>query len=110
MKDYAEKQNLNIIYDWKVTRIKREDCKHKNDKHKSVFILQNTRGDEIRCHVLLMATGAVSEKLPDIEGVELAETYGSHSINQEEYENKFVCIIGGGNSAFEVNKSISIYL
>ena len=57
MKDYAEKQNLNIIYDWKVTRIKREDCKHKNDKHKSVFILQNTRGDEVRCHVLLMATG-----------------------------------------------------
>ena len=100
MKKFAEKHGLHITYNWRVTRIRREDCR--NDKHKSMFTLQNTTGETVRCQVLLMATGAVSEKLPDIEGVKLAETYASHSINQKEYENKSICIIGGGNSAFEV--------
>ena len=40
-------------------------------------------------------------------GLELADTQSKHSIDQELYNNKFVLIIGGGNSAFEIGDYLS---
>ena len=46
----------------------------------------------------------MKENLPDIEGIELADTYATHSIDQKKYEDKAVSIIGAGNSALEVSQ------
>ena len=105
MKDYAEKLKLPIQYNWRVSKINRKSLKY--GKYGSLYTLKRADGAQVTCHVLLMATGPVSEKLPDIEGIHLADTYSTHSVNQEDYENKFVCIMGGGNSAFEVGLSFN---
>jgi cation diffusion facilitator CzcD-associated flavoprotein CzcO len=39
--------------------------------------------------------------IPEIPGIELAETYENHSTNKDDYKFKRVLIIGKGNSAFE---------
>jgi len=40
-------------------------------------------------------------------GIELAETYASHDLTPEKYNNKTVLIVGGGNSAFETANHLS---
>lgn len=34
-------------------------------------------------------------------GIELVDTYATHDLDKQKYENKMILILGGGNSAFE---------
>jgi thioredoxin reductase len=95
--DYAQRNGLCIQYNTRICHIDRPEGL------KNQFYLVDTEGREYMCSQLLMATGAVREKVPtDIEGIELADTYTTHSTDPEDYANKRVLIIGRGNSAFEV--------
>ena len=102
MKDYCEKFNIKATYNTTFDKISRKT----NTDGVTEFVLKTSRGT-YKSKVLIMATGAMKEKLPNIPGIELAKQYSEHSINQEEYENKKVSIIGGGNSAFETADHLS---
>eukprot|EP00466_Bigelowiella_natans_P010421 jgi/Bigna1/130857/aug1.12_g5565 len=58
------------------------------------------------CKRLLIATGMAKENVPDWEGVELTESYGTYDTDPTKYSNKTVAVIGGGNAAFEVVAAI----
>lgn len=98
LNDYVKKFNLNIKYNSKVQKIRRE--KH-HDGSDGDFLVRTEAGEVFRTKVLLMACGAMVEKVPDIPGAELATTYAGHSIRREDYEDHRVCVVGGGNSGFE---------
>ena len=90
--DYAHHYNLNIQYNTNVNSISRNS---------DGFLVEDKAGNHYHARVLIMATGLFKEYLPDIPGIELAETYKQHSINPEDYTNQRVLIIGKGNSGFE---------
>ena len=93
MNDFCNKFNIKVTYNTTVEKIGRDAG--------GDFVLRTSNGT-YRSKVLIMATGAMREKLPNIPGIEHATKYGDHSINQDDYANKKITIIGGGNSAFEV--------
>lgn len=102
MKDYCEKFNIKISYNTVVENISRKT----NITGVTEFILR-TKDTTYKSQVLIMATGAMKEKLPSIPGIELAQQYSEHSIKQDDYANKKVSIIGGGNSGFETADHLS---
>jgi cation diffusion facilitator CzcD-associated flavoprotein CzcO len=62
---------------------------------------------KMRCKFLLMATGMAKEIHPNIGNLKkYAESYGTFDTDPKGFTNKSVAIIGGGNSGFEVMKSI----
>ena len=103
---------LRIEYNTRVERIGRrpvdegyaegegEKCECIGER---MFEVEDDAGVTYTSDVVLMACGALEERLPDISGIELATTYGNHSIKLEDHTNKRVAVIGGGNSAFEVS-------
>ena len=93
--DYAKKFKLNIHYNTRVEKISR-------DKDGESFQLRTEKGVLYKAQVLIMATGAMVENMPDMPGADLCATYATHTTNQKLYENKKVAIVGGGNSGFEV--------
>jgi thioredoxin reductase len=95
LNDFREHFDLKVQFNTRLTYVRRDpETKH--------FILTTSNeGEEIRCRTLIMATGPVKPKLPEIPGIEHAVGYEDHSTNLEDYENKRVLIIGGGNSSFE---------
>ncbi|XP_070561497.1 FAD-dependent oxidoreductase domain-containing protein 2-like isoform X2 [Ptychodera flava] len=103
-KDFATKLKINIKYN---TRVK-EITKYKGDEANVNFTITTTEGAVYKSQVLLIATGAVSERIPEeIKGKEHMETYGTHDVNPEKYEGKNVLIIGNGNSAFETANNLA---
>jgi len=90
--DFAAHYNFNIKYGTNVTNVSRTD---------GMFVLTDSEGNKYTGKRLIMATGVPQEYLPGIPGIELCETYASHSINPEDYVNKRVMIVGKGNSGFE---------
>ncbi len=50
---------------------------------------------------VVVATGVSREYIPQIPGIELCETYGTMSLDPNDFVNQRVLIIGKGNSAFE---------
>ncbi|XP_070580802.1 FAD-dependent oxidoreductase domain-containing protein 2-like [Ptychodera flava] len=99
MSDFAEKLDIKIAFNTRVVNISKES---RPGAARGLFYLKTGDGREYSCPVLIMATGAVAERLPDIPGIELAETYANHDLDTKKYEGKRVAIIGRGNSAFEV--------
>ena len=99
LKDYTERFDLKVQYNTKVVKIRRGEAKEGKAQG---FRVELSTGDILECDVVLMATGAMKEIIPDIPGKELAKAYSEHSINQEDYTNRTVCVVGGGNSGFEV--------
>jgi thioredoxin reductase len=97
--DFAAYYQLNIQYETEVMRIERGmDGK---------FVLTGATGDRYIADRLLMATGVSREYIPDIPGIEQADTYASHSLKLEPYIDKRVLIIGKANSAFETAEHLS---
>ncbi|XP_077998276.1 FAD-dependent oxidoreductase domain-containing protein 2-like [Glandiceps talaboti] len=95
--DFARKFDIKIKYNTRVKAI----TKVTDDEYAN-FALTTTDGAEYRSKVLLMATGARSELIPEsIKGWENMETYATHDVDAKKYDGKTVCIIGNGNSAFE---------
>lgn len=101
-KDFVDKFNIKVTYNTTVEKIGRKT----NSAGATEFFIR-TKDTTYKSQVLIMATGAMKEKLPNIPGIELAKQYSEHSIDQKEYENKKVSIIGGGNSAFETADHLS---
>ena len=97
MADYCKKFNIKIQFNTNVEKIGRKT----NKDGLTEFIVRTSGGKVYRSQVLIMACGAMKEKLPNIPGIELAKKYSEHSTNQADYENKKVTVIGGGNSGFE---------
>jgi len=94
LREYAEKYQLNIRYQCRVSRIERISPEY--------FAVTDQDGRSWHCRCILLATGATRPWLPDIEGIELAEGYEDHDLETSRYRNKRVAVIGRGNSAFEV--------
>ncbi|RKG55465.1 pyridine nucleotide-disulfide oxidoreductase [Corallococcus sp. AB011P] len=88
---FASRHALNIQYGVNVTVIRRKER----------FELSTAEGKTFTCDRLIVATGVSRENLPDIPGLELADRYGSVSLDVTEFRNKRVLILGKGNSAFE---------
>ncbi|XP_070555376.1 FAD-dependent oxidoreductase domain-containing protein 2-like [Ptychodera flava] len=101
IEDFCKKYKTNIRYNTNITNVHRDE---KSDGHKSRsrFTLTDEKGNKFRCRVLMIGTGPILPHEPKIQGVELIDSYQDHSLDLEEYKNKKVCILGGGNSAFEV--------
>lgn len=93
--DYAAAFDLDIAYDTRVTRIRREGG------IEGEFVLTDRRGTEHRARRLVMATGVSRPHLPPIPGIEHCELYSTVSVDPEDFTDQRVLIIGRGNSAFE---------
>lgn len=89
--EFAQRHELPIRYDTKVDRVERNDR----------FIVTTSSGERFTSDRLIVATGVSKENLPPIPGIELCETYGTHSISPDGYRGQRVLIIGKGNSGFE---------
>ncbi|MET8851327.1 NAD(P)-binding domain-containing protein [Amycolatopsis sp. NPDC004625] len=89
--DYAAKYQLDIRYDTRVTRIRRES---------ETFVL--TAGKtEFRAHRLIMATGVTKPYVPQFPGVELIDQYVDVDVDPASFTGQRVLVLGKGNSAFE---------
>lgn len=97
--DFASRYDLPVEYSCPAVAIRR-DAKG--------FAVTDARGGTHHCRRVLMATGPVAPRVPDdVPGIELAVGYEDHSLNQSDYIDKRVAIIGRGNSAFEVAKHLA---
>ncbi|XP_070560945.1 FAD-dependent oxidoreductase domain-containing protein 2-like [Ptychodera flava] len=104
--DFARKTEVSAVYNTRVINISKQNRPGAAD---GLFYLKTNDGREYSCKVLLMATGAVSERLADIPGIEHATPYSEHDLDTKKYEGKLVAIIGRGNSAFEVADYLAPY-
>ncbi|MGI9332397.1 MAG: NAD(P)-binding domain-containing protein [Gammaproteobacteria bacterium] len=91
LEHFARSQELNIRYGSRIERINKTD----------VFSLSDVNGDTYACHRLVIATGVPRCNLPDIPGIEFADTYFNASVDPDDYVDQRVLVIGKGNSAFE---------
>ncbi|MFF6991302.1 NAD(P)-binding domain-containing protein [Streptomyces sp. NPDC010273] len=90
--DFAEAFKLDIAYDTRVERIRRDE---------GGFTVTDQHGHEHRARRLVMATGLTRANTPDIPGIETAEDYAVVSVDPEDFTDQRVLIIGKGNSALE---------
>ena len=89
--DFANRFDLNVRYETRITRIAKEGG----------FIVTDSEDNSYYCQYLIMATGVSVPYVPDIPGIELSQNYTAVSTDLREFENQSVLIIGKGNSAFE---------
>ena len=92
LRAFSETAEIQLCTNCSVSRISKRDDQ---------FIVQTNLDREFRCKILVMATGMSAPYIPNIEGVEFAESYASHDRSIERCRNKDILIIGKGNSAFE---------
>lgn len=115
LNDFATKFKLNIKYNSEVLEINKEE-----DGTYSLDVVQNGKKDikEFTCTKLVIATGLSKEIKPDvIEDVkrkimhykDYPKDYFKKPENLEQFKNKSVLILGGGNSAFELGNVLVPY-
>ncbi|MGA9532823.1 MAG: NAD(P)-binding domain-containing protein, partial [Anaerolineales bacterium] len=92
MADFADYYDLPITYKTEITRV---------SKTEDGFQLTDDKQDTWKCRCLIIASGVPHEYIPDIPGIDLCETYGSHSLDPDDYQDQRVLIVGKGNSGFE---------
>lgn len=92
LSDFARQRDLQIRYDTEVVRVHRDQ---------RGYHLQLRDGEVLDCERLVVATGLSREQLPEVEGLDLCESYANFSIDPDDYVDKRVLIVGKGNSAFE---------
>jgi thioredoxin reductase len=90
--DFARRYDLNVQYNTTVASIRKEG---------DLFLVTDADGRRYGCQRLVVATGFAKSYVPPFPGVELCDTYESHSTNAAEYADLRVLIVGKGNSAFE---------
>ncbi len=99
LSDYARAQNLNIHYNTRVSKVSK-------DPKSGLFTVEIEGGKKISCDRLVVAAGCSKLYLPDIPGIELAESYDTVSVDPEDFEDQRVLIVGKGNSAFETGDNL----
>lgn len=97
LRDFAERYVHRIEYGVSVTKI---------SKHGGQFHVTASNGNMYSCSRLVMATGNSKPYMPNIPGIELAETYNEVSTVPEEFCDQRVLIIGKGNSGFETAENL----
>jgi thioredoxin reductase len=99
LSDYASKLQLNI----KLNRNIQNISSRVTSGEDRLFVLRNPNHNETyTCHYVIVATGISTPiRVAEQSGSEFVEYYDSMSLNQSEYENQAVLILGRGNSAFE---------
>ncbi len=95
--DYAGKHELNVRFGTDVKAVTRDG---------DGFELHAADGSVHRCRVLVVATGNGRPYLPPIPGIELAEEYGTMSVDPDDFIDQRVLIIGKGNSGFETAQNL----
>lgn len=90
--DFAEAFKLDIAYDTRVERIRRDE---------DGFTVTDQHGHEHRARRLVMATGLTRPNTPHIPGIETADDYSVVSVDPEDFTDQRVLVIGKGNSALE---------
>ncbi|MBI0378216.1 NAD(P)-binding domain-containing protein [Streptomyces albiflaviniger] len=90
--DFAEAFDLDIAYDTRAVRIRRDD---------DGFVVTDQHGTDHRAHRLVMATGVSRPYVPDVPGIETAENYTVVSVDPDDFTDQRVLILGKGNSALE---------
>lgn len=97
--DYAEHNRLNIRYNTVVSKIR----KNKEDK----FVLDIRDNETLTADILIVATGALRQNMPEeIEGIEYTTPYEEVG-NTEQFTNKRVAVLGGGNSGLETADALA---
>ncbi|WP_030824619.1 NAD(P)-binding domain-containing protein [Streptomyces hygroscopicus] len=90
--DFAEAFGLDIAYDTRAVRIRRDD---------DGFAVTDQHGRDHHGRRLVMATGVSLPHVPDVPGIETAENYIDVSVDPEDFTDQRVLILGKGNSALE---------
>lgn len=88
---FAERTGVHVRYGTRVTRVARSG---------GLFVVESDAGTWHARRVVL-ATGVPLPYVPDIDGIELAETYATVSVDPQDFVDQRVLVIGKGNSAFE---------
>jgi thioredoxin reductase len=91
--EYAAHHNLNLRCNTRILRVEKP--------HANQFRLTDGAGNVFSCRRLIVATGAGKPYVPEIPGIDQAETYADVSIDPEDFVNQRVLILGKGNAAFE---------
>jgi thioredoxin reductase len=94
--DFAEATKLNVRYGVRAVRITRRER----------FLVVDQHGEQYEAPLLIVATGAAKPYLPRIPGIELAEQYGTVTIDPRDFTDQRILIIGKGNSGFETAKNL----
>jgi len=103
LNDFYEKNNLNIIFNKNVFKIIK-----KNDKYE--LYIETTK-EKYSCHKLIIATGLSKKNIPNyiLNIKNPIKHYGDYPPNYflnkdnlEEFKNKKVLILGGGNASYEL--------
>ncbi|MCH8053147.1 MAG: NAD(P)-binding domain-containing protein, partial [Planctomycetes bacterium] len=95
---FANHFDLKIRYGTRVLRV------HKNKD--GTFRVRDAQGNIYSSRHLIVASGVSESYTPDIEGIELAESYAEVSIHPEDFAGQSVLIVGKGNSAFETAENL----
>ncbi len=90
--DFAKYHGLEIRYGATVRQVSRAEVG---------FLLATEDGEELSCDRLFVGTGFTQENLPEIDGLELCDTYDGVSVDANDFLDRRVMIVGKGNSAFE---------
>jgi thioredoxin reductase len=109
LNDFYKKYKLNVLFDTTVIKVKQ------NTKNNYEIITNNDTIYE--CYKLIIATGLSLPNIPEfISKHPKIKHYGNFSKdfflkkeNLIKYENKKICIIGGGNSAYELANHLNNY-
>ncbi|MEM7127313.1 MAG: NAD(P)-binding domain-containing protein [Chloroflexota bacterium] len=97
--DFAENYRLKIQYNTKISQIRKEVD--------GTFVLRDMAGNTYGCQSLIIATGFGKEYIPAIPGIELVtESYGTVSMDPNDFAGQRVLIVGKGNSAYEIADNI----
>ncbi len=91
--DYAGFYGLNVRCNTRILRVERP--------HAGQFRLIDAAGGVFTCRRLIVATGVAKPYVPEIPGIDMAESYADVSVDPEDFANQRVLILGKGNSALE---------
>src|SRR6185436_11166726 len=95
--DYAECFALNVRCNTEVARVEKT---HRPEGPEG-FRLTDSEGNAFTCLRLIVAAGVTRPCIPDVPGIDLAESYTTVSVDPQDFVNQRVLVVGKGNSAFE---------
>ncbi|CAM3464277.1 NAD(P)-binding domain-containing protein [Kibdelosporangium persicum] len=89
--DFATKLDLSVRYNARVVEVGKGEN----------FRVVDDKGEVYEAPTVIVATGPSQPFVPDIPGIDLVESYGTVSVDPQDFTDQRVLIIGKGNSAFE---------
>jgi thioredoxin reductase len=97
--DYAECFGLHVRCNTEIVRVEKI-------QNPDGFRLVDAQGNAFTCLRLIVAAGVTRPYIPDVPGIELAESYVTVSVDPEDFVGQRVLVVGKGNSAFETAENL----